>query len=110
MRDVISTSKARGQVEKWLLELEGDMISSLQKVITECKDDYAKCDRKEWVRKWPGQAVLCVDLLYWTSILNILNAIAHDCNRYNNQIVLIVLLVSDRTHCSLLNEYNHLTI
>jgi len=32
LKDVISTSKARGQVEKWLLELESDMLSSLQKV------------------------------------------------------------------------------
>lgn len=32
LKDVISTAKARGQVEKWLLELQDDMVASLRKV------------------------------------------------------------------------------
>ena len=36
LKDVISTSKARGQVEKWLLELQEDMIASIRKVCRSC--------------------------------------------------------------------------
>lgn len=73
LKDTISTSKARGQVEKWLLELESDMIASVRKVISESLKVYESSPRTEWVREWMGQAVLCVTAYYWT--INIHKAI-----------------------------------
>lgn len=43
--DVISTSKARGQVEKWLLELEVDMKKSVRHVVAEAIKNYPTIPR-----------------------------------------------------------------
>jgi dynein heavy chain len=98
LKDTISTSKARGQVEKWLLELEGDMIASVRKTIAESLAAYEKAVRTDWVREWMGQAVLCVTAYFWTMYIHKAirdgdQALADYLELNNQQITDIVTLV-----------------
>lgn len=65
--DVISTSKARGQVERWLLELEKAMKKSIRNQILLSLAAYTTTIRHKWVLEWPGQAVQSISTTYWTT-------------------------------------------
>nr|CAH8846959.1 unnamed protein product [Trichobilharzia regenti] len=62
----ISTSEARGAVEKWLLQVEKVMVMSVRDVIAAAREAYGDERRDLWVCHWPGQVVLCVSQIYWT--------------------------------------------
>ncbi|EGD83038.1 dynein heavy chain 2 [Salpingoeca rosetta] len=64
---VLVPADAKGMVEKWLDEVLKTMISSLRKVISESLKAYAKTSRNQWVQDWPGQVVLAVSSIFWTS-------------------------------------------
>jgi dynein heavy chain, axonemal len=63
----VSTADARGSVEKWLLQVEEQMISSIQKLTFNSFNDYTVTKRTEWITKWPGMAVLAVSQIYWAA-------------------------------------------
>lgn len=54
-------------VEKWLLQVEDVMISSIRKVVIDARVGYPQTPRNQWVLQWPGQVVLCVSSMFWTS-------------------------------------------
>ena len=62
----VNQGEKKGHVEFWLLEVEEIMIKTLSGITYEAMMDYETAVRNEWVLKWAGQIVLCVNLIHWT--------------------------------------------
>ena len=56
----------RGNVERWLLEMESSMRTTLKEIGREAVAAYPKAVRTQFVQSWTGMIVLAADCLYWT--------------------------------------------
>ncbi|GFR44543.1 hypothetical protein Agub_g5814 [Astrephomene gubernaculifera] len=65
-KDSFNPRDSQGNVERWLIECEIAMRSTLKETIRRAFNDYARTPRINWVTAWPGQVVICVDCMYWT--------------------------------------------
>ena len=62
-------------VEKWLLQVQLTMISSLKDVTGKAVTAYVEEPRRKWVLEWPGQVVIAASTIYWTQ--DVTDAIEH---------------------------------
>jgi dynein heavy chain len=74
LKEVIEPANAKGAVEKWLLQVEKVMQSSIHQQITNSHKAYTETPRERWVLEWPGQVVICVSQIFWTKeVTDVLN-------------------------------------
>lgn len=62
----VNAGDKKGNVEKWMLEIETVMRKTLRELCRDSLNDYYKTKRTTWVGAWPGQIVLAVDQIDWT--------------------------------------------
>ena len=61
------SSANKGNVEKWLLELEAIQWDSIRTQTVGSLDEYTKVARRDWILNWPAQVVLGVSSIFWTT-------------------------------------------
>ena len=61
----VNEGEKKGNVERWLLEIESVMRDTLRKI---CKDALSDCDtpRTKWVLKYQAQIIIAVNMIKWT--------------------------------------------
>lgn len=57
----------KGNVEKWLLEIESMQWESIRTLTVASLAEYPQIARKQWILNWPAQVVLGVSVVYWTT-------------------------------------------
>ncbi|XP_015588713.1 dynein heavy chain 3, axonemal [Cephus cinctus] len=67
MSGKIYPADAKGMVERWLVQVEELMVSSLRDIAQDSVIAYFNTTRSEWMLTWPGQIVICASQIHWTS-------------------------------------------
>jgi len=62
----VNEGDKKGNVEKWMLEIETVMRKTLRELCRDSLKDYYIAKRTSWVSNWPGQIALAVDQIDWT--------------------------------------------
>lgn len=60
----VNEGERKGNVEKWLLEIEHEMRNTLKTISNTAIKDPVK--RVEWVLKYPAMVTLMGDMYFWT--------------------------------------------
>lgn len=63
--EIISVAAARGSVEKWLVQVEDQMLKSVKMETELSYYDYPTLTRVDWLLSWEGMVVLAVSQVYW---------------------------------------------
>ena len=56
----------KGNVERWLLEIESIQWDSIRTLTVMSLEEYTKLPRKQWLLNWPAQVILGVSCVFWT--------------------------------------------
>lgn len=66
----ISPRNYKSNVERWLLKVQDQMKQSLMKQMEDSQTDLQQQiklnKRDQWVKRWPGQVILCINQVNWT--------------------------------------------
>jgi dynein heavy chain len=60
----VNEGDKKGNVEKWLLEIENQMKATLRQISKESNTDLT--ERNLWVQKYPAMVVLAINMIRWT--------------------------------------------
>ena len=52
----------RGNVERWLLEIESSMKATIKSLLNDSIKDEITKPRSQWIMEWPGQMILAVKI------------------------------------------------